>query len=1044
MATPRPTAPGPPARKRRRRAPGVQTYRLDTDVNPNPVHRHVSIASSQQAVSLRATAVPIPDPARESVPDVDTNSALGDATNDQLEPDEPLVVHDDEAFETLPQEIFHNISDLLEFVHVHKRRNRTISDNPLENWRQHDIDDWLSELLRLEGRCGFMSQACATCGEEDQAEVRCDDCEDLQLYCRACTIAQHRRHPFHRVKTWCGTHFRKTTLKSIGLRIQLGHRLGDQCPNPLRAFGDDFVVLDVSGVNAVAVDYCGCETAQSKPIQLLRSRLLPATGIDPKTAATFRLMELYHLLHNQSKVSGFEFYNTLVRRTDNTGTVEIKSRYTGFMRMSRMWMHLKLLKRFGRGHDPLGAKATTPGSCAVLCPACPQPGKNLPDGWETSPPEQSWLYRLFLGMDANFRLKRKKVSSDNADPGFNNGIAYFVNEQEYKTHLEKHGKLDVQETSTCSNHDAVKLANMRGSHGTAASGVATVECIRHDMKRPCSVGDLQKGERYVNMDYLFSSSIQHHTSGGDKLRLVVSYDIACQWSVNLWDRMLRYDPQWDYDARTITFLIPKFHLPAHQDSCQTRYSFNYVKGVGRTDGEAVERGWAAINGFSGSTKEMGPGSRRDVLDDAFGDYNWRKVTNITRTLMDRMKDAVGECSTHAVIFDELTSVTDPTRVTEWKQQVEAWEEGAELNPFVVTRHPITLAAVRRELAEEEATSIADGSLVILHDKVSPSTLITAGLELEEAQRRLRSDAAEVNNHSPDDQRANIIRRRNLLQIQELYMPHVVVMRSRDAEASSASVLAENISLYLPSSVAKDPRISSSITGLLDIERRLRLAQANDSLDQMRRHLRARTKLYNIKDQHVRGQRYNTRSRAYIDTIQAKIDGDAERYRVAHAALLTLDPDDTGKWQKALRPLARTDVRAMHQGLDDETEGRKTLSWIWRTSGSLGSDDDEDDQEAVRIEWCKARARAMRWDEECDLLYEEMRRVRVFFEWHVNWWMGQIREDWDGTAGRTPAHAEGRRAYAHRQADIRRKLLTYCNVSWRSIPEYVQTRTRPEA
>ncbi|TFY55987.1 hypothetical protein EVJ58_g7906 [Rhodofomes roseus] len=553
------------------------------------------------------------------------------------------------------------------------------------------------------------------------------------------------------------------------------------------------------------------------------------------------------------------------------------------------------------------------------------------------------------------------------------------------------------------------------------------------------------------MDYLFASSVQHTTPGADKIRLVVSYDIACQWSTNLWSRMSRYERQWDYDARTITFLIPKFHLPAHQESCQTKYSFNYIKGVGRTDGEGVERGWAAVKGFSGSTKEMGPGSRRDVLDDAFGDYNWRKVTHLARTLLDRMKSAVIESAEQTVIFEELTAVTDRVRVVEWKQQVEAWEEGADFNPFVATRHPVTLAAVRRQLAEEESEGIENGSLVPLHDKVSPSALIMAGLELEDVQRRLRTDAAELNAHSPDDQRAHLIRRRNNLQlridawreIQLLYMPGVATLRNQAAEASVAPVLAENAVLYLPSDVHKHPHVPQ-VPSLLDIERRMRLAQANDSLEQMRRHLRARTKLFNIKDRDVRGQRYNTRSRTYIDTIQAKIDADAERYRRAHAALLTIDPEDTGLWQKALRFLNRSDIRAMHQGLDDETEGRKTLSWIWRTSGTLGRDDDEDDQEAVRIEWCKARARAMRWDEECDLLEEEMRRVRAFFKWHVDWWMDQVREDWDAAVGCTAEHAEGRRAYAHRQADLRRALLDYCTHAWRNIPEYLQLcRNRPD-
>lgn len=51
------------------------------------------------------------------------------------------------------------------------------------------------------------------------------------------------------------------------------------------------------------------------------------------------------------------------------------------------WHHLKMLKRAGRSHDPTGVSATQEGECAVLCPACPQPGKNLPPDWREYPEE---------------------------------------------------------------------------------------------------------------------------------------------------------------------------------------------------------------------------------------------------------------------------------------------------------------------------------------------------------------------------------------------------------------------------------------------------------------------------------------------------------------------------------------------------------------------------------------------------------------------------------------------------------------------------------
>ena len=132
------------------------------------------------------------------------------------------------------------------------------------------------------------------------------------------------------------------------------------------------------------------------------------------------------------------------------------------------------------------------------------------------------------------------------------------------------------------------------------------------MKRPNGVGDLQKGERYVwfsvqpavhssqslryvNMDYLFISTLRH---SADIVELVVSYDIVCQWSRNVWERMAIYSHSIRVDhtgQKNYHFLIPKFHLPAHIKACQTVFSFNFNRHVGRTDGEAPERGWSHIN-----------------------------------------------------------------------------------------------------------------------------------------------------------------------------------------------------------------------------------------------------------------------------------------------------------------------------------------------------------------------------------------------------------------------------------------------------------------
>ena len=117
--------------------------------------------------------------------------------------------------------------------------------------------------------------------------------------------------------------FEPTTLKNIRLCIQLGHRVGERCSNPSCAAGDNFVVVDEDGVHQVGLDYCDCEKAKHVVTQLLCACWYPATSTAPKLAATFNVLEFFQLLSFESKASVFEFYYTLMQRTDNTGTTKV-------------------------------------------------------------------------------------------------------------------------------------------------------------------------------------------------------------------------------------------------------------------------------------------------------------------------------------------------------------------------------------------------------------------------------------------------------------------------------------------------------------------------------------------------------------------------------------------------------------------------------------------------------------------------------------------------------------------------------------------------
>lgn len=81
--------------------------------------------------------------------------------------------------------------------------------------------------------------------------------------------------------------------------------------------------------------------------------------------------------------------------------------------------------------------------------------------------------------------------------------------------------------------------------------------------------------------------------------------------------------------------------------------------------------------------------------------------------------------------------------------------------------------------------------------------------------------------------------------------------------------------------------------------------------------------------------------------------------------------------------------------------------------------------AVRREYLKARARKHRWNEEVELLKEEMRRVLRYLQWRADWWRARETrwEDLDAEV------SDGLRAYAARQAAGCIAIMVHFRMKW---------------
>jgi len=203
-----------------------------------------------------------------------------------------------------------------------------------------------------------------------------------------------------------------------------------------------------------------------------------------------------------------------------------------------------------------------------------------------------------------------------------------------------------KQINTCrSEHDAIVRAAVRGSSGYNVTGAGLVLCPRHCLVRKNGVADLQKGEKYVSCRYLFRKSwltaisrycnmdyIILSTLAGIQLpRVVISYDIGCQWSKHFRRRMqefpddMKLDPNMEIDVG-----VPSWHINGHGDNCRSDFYMGYMQGVGRTCGEEVETTWAQTNALGTSIREMGPGARHETLNDHWCGWNFRKIVGFRK------------------------------------------------------------------------------------------------------------------------------------------------------------------------------------------------------------------------------------------------------------------------------------------------------------------------------------------------------------------------------------------------------------------------------
>ena len=160
-------------------------------------------------------------------------------------------------------------------------------------------------------------------------------------------------------------------------------------------------------------------------------------------------------------------------------------------------------------------------------------------------------------------------------------------------------------------------------------------------------------------------------------------------------------------------------------------------------------------------------------------------------------------------------------------------------------------------------------------------------------------------------KAELLEKRNALrcrilkwcEVQMVYMPGAeqIITRAKSTTPTKQLDHAELENLFLPSSLSPANSMLCCIPGLADKERRLRLAQADDALNELCQQLHVTSSILVFKHgQHSASQRLSRTTQGLMDRFRDKTQQCAQRYSAAFTALSVLDPG--GNWTQHLQKL----------------------------------------------------------------------------------------------------------------------------------------------
>ncbi|KAJ7200799.1 hypothetical protein GGX14DRAFT_324899, partial [Mycena pura] len=745
------------------------------------------------------------------------------------------------------------------------------------------------------------------CGTGEPRDVRCLDCLQTDIVCRQCFLRQHRRTPTHWASVWNEDElfFEKTDI-SCGRddsAIYLGHH-GEICPKASPREG--FTLVDVNGIHATVIRFCGCSPTPSKLEQLVRAGIFPAST-DTPTRFTFHVLERWKYYRHQGHLSMWDFMQIMQRLTDAWLPDSIPDPSKYFDNVSRFFNYLQTKVSRGQYH---GGDEVLPGDnerafphrplgyLGTVCAACPQPGVNMPLV-VSIPTYLRHLHSEHITLDGNFKANLFYKRDNGTDEALTDGRMYFPPQREFEAYAKSYLVNPDDRDVPCQAHiGSIRNQGRFKYKNTSVSGVVASACC-HGL--PAVFVDMIISEAFAivqlaQVNHLRQKNTPPYPPESQPPR-TQSYDSYCSWIANQLTRVANLFPEdkWLVDLlKQMEGQIPANHIAGHGRPCQIMYQPAYFPCRAHFHGETAEVIWSWLNGFGASMRQMNGGARHDNLNFAVDAWNHNKILRLAKLLGDERREALRVLDRNMHVL-QIICKQHADKVVEWSKEPRTTLKKKEVEQgrtYEAKDRPRQQSGFAGDLTLNDCSTCFPARkhtllILITRSKVEMCTKKIASAIV------FRNCCKMHTKHPLQSTWDEVADLRDTLndELQEFRARQTALFPAWDLSKVDV-VEPEKSTVQLPSRLLQEhsPLAGSLESALVSQEVQLRIGQANSQILTVQDATVTLSVVKGSRSYNYRGQGGITRAQHKKEFAQMLRDLEIEIYNHARQALVTLEPD----------------------------------------------------------------------------------------------------------------------------------------------------------